>query len=145
MANDVIGRCPCPQSDCEEVAAVYVAKRRGGHLYNRCPDCGLDQRVGAKVQQYLWDNTNWIDQAPKPPENVDTEKTVKQTETETVKKTVPDLEKMRPVADFDPSADLTQSEPSGEPSNKPKGKKRLFMGLGVGSIIVALVGIVWSV
>lgn len=143
MANEELGDCICPT--CEGEMGVYQAKRKGAHLYSRCDHCGLDQRIGKAVQQYLWDNTDWYDRVPTPPANVDTEKAVKQTVTQSVKESVPDLEKSGALPDFDPLTEPTEPERSSEPKEKPKARKNWLAGFGVSALILAFVGMVWSV
>ncbi|MAY02912.1 MAG: hypothetical protein CMQ38_08055 [Gammaproteobacteria bacterium] len=47
------------------------ARRKGAHLYSRCDDCGLDQRTGARVQEYYWQNTQWKNGPPVIPSNIE--------------------------------------------------------------------------
>ena len=67
--NPVLGYAQC---GCGKEMQVMQSTRRGDHLYSRCDDCGLDQRTGQRVQQWLWANTKWLNGPPeKPPVNID--------------------------------------------------------------------------
>ena len=147
MANKALGNCPCQQ--CGETMNVFQALRKGAHLYSRCTDCGIDQRIGAKVQQYFWDNTTWFEGAPTPPSNVDTESKAKQTVQEGVKQTPPtigpDLVNTGGVGDFDPLTELPESGPSKGASKQPKGRGGWLVGLGLVAMTMGLAGVVWRV
>lgn len=134
MANDELGRIAC---DCGKVASVYQAKRKGAHLYSRCPNCGLDQRTGKRVQEKLYWLTDWNEgRKPPMPEGV--------TETKpdwlTEKKTEPQPKK--PAAteqDYVPDSvseteQLTEKQP----------KTGLKAGVGLLLIMAALGGAVWK-
>lgn len=66
----VLGTVEC--SGCGGVATVHQTARGAGRfLYTRCPDCGADQRTGAKVQSAWWRGAEWRDGAPDvPPPNL---------------------------------------------------------------------------
>lgn len=59
MANETLGTIEC--TECGASADVKQTKRRGGHLYSVCPNCGPDQRTGEAVQSRLWRGTEWRD------------------------------------------------------------------------------------
>lgn len=55
----VLGRAEC---SCGKTMAVLQNVR--WYLYTNCPECGCDQRNGAKHQTDLWNRTKWIDGEP---------------------------------------------------------------------------------
>lgn len=66
----VLGTVEC--SGCGGVATVHqTARGSGRYLYTRCPECGADQRTGARVQSAWWRSAEWRDGAPDvPPPNL---------------------------------------------------------------------------
>ncbi|MFC6631669.1 hypothetical protein [Microbulbifer taiwanensis] len=71
MSNEILGYMPCPETGCSQQAAVMQAKRKGAHLYTRCPDCGIDQRTGKARQLNIWRATTWKVDPPTPPANIE--------------------------------------------------------------------------
>ena len=128
MANEVLGYCPCPSCDGE--VEVMQAKRQGKHLYSRCRDgCGLDQRTGKKPQQWLWDNTSWIDGPPVPPENVTVD---------SVKESTEKPSNNAGSVDFDPEEKPAEEQPKKQP------KGGIFKVLALGIAVLTVGGAVWK-
>jgi len=129
MANDVLGYAPC---ECGKKKQVMQAKRKGDHLYTRCDDCGLDQRTGGRVQQKIWNSTEWINGPPKKPENVDI--TVKVDREQVAKPS-----NNKALEDFDPTETLTESDRK----SKPKGRILPILG---GLLTLAAAGVaIWKI
>lgn len=55
--NEVLGTVQCPE--CGGQASVMQTRRRGGYLYTKCVQCGLDQRTGKAVQNRIWHGCTW--------------------------------------------------------------------------------------
>ena len=130
MANDELGRIKC---NCGKTASVYQAKRKGAHLYSRCPDCGLDQRTGARVQNRLYWETDFNGGGKPPrPEGVSESPPEKVTETEPKK----------------PAAGSGDYVPPGEPVTEKvtetEPKNGLKAGVGLIFIMAALGGALWK-
>ncbi len=125
MANEILGRVDC--FTCGERSAVMQTKRKGAHLYTRCSSCGLDQRTGAKVQQKIWNEAEWLGLPPTPPENVIPNKPIE---------SQPKAEQTG-AEDFDPTlTDETEQEPVKQASKKGL----ILVGvLGLAGIIGAVV------
>lgn len=110
MSNPSLGTIQCPtcQSD---GADVRQSKRRGARLYWQCPECGLNQPTGAKIQERLWRETAFAAGAqPIRPSNV----------TDALERNTPE--------EFDPTATEPESESQPSPqASRPSPAK----GLGV--------------
>ncbi len=64
--NPVLGTIAC--IECEDQATVHAAKRGSGRfLYTRCPNCGTDQKTGAKFQTRIFNGTQWRGEVITPP------------------------------------------------------------------------------
>ena len=71
MTNEVLGHIRC--TECDGLANVMQATRRGAHLYVRCaesPSCGMLQPTGIRPQTRWFYQTQWIDGPPPRPGNV---------------------------------------------------------------------------
>jgi len=111
--NEVLGYTEC--SECNERATVHQTKRgKGRFLYTRCA-CGCDQRTGAAVQTRLYNNAEWLGDAPEPPPNL-------------IKPKVQEPEKQ------------PESEPKPQPKEEPRTteKKPLLLALATGTTIALL-------
>ncbi len=144
MANDELGRIKC---DCGKVASVYQAKRKGAHLYSRCPDCGLDQRTGKRVQERLYWLTDWNGgKPPTKPEGVGESRPEwldDQSKPEPESKPKPEPEKPVAVTDWEPEKpEAVRSARSAElTENKPNGGLKVLAGV----LLFALMGgVVWA-
>lgn len=49
--RECLGEVRC--LECSGTEYVYRSKRRGAHLYGRCPSCGINQRTGQAAQARL--------------------------------------------------------------------------------------------
>lgn len=124
--NDVLGYIEC--ADCKTRATVHRTSRgKSRYLYKRC-DCGCDQRTGAAVQTWLFNNTQWIGVVPDAPPNLLT--TEKQPET-TEKKAVMEL-------DFEPEDVAAKKEE--QPKASPFGLIATI-GLGLGMAMLSMAGV----
>lgn len=123
----VLGTVEC--SGCGGVATVHqTARGAGRYLYTRCPDCGADQRTGAKVQSAWWRGAVWRDGAPDvPPPNLLDEPVVESV--------------VEPVAG-DAVADvlLVVSEPDELPEEPSKSGLFWLVGGAVGLVALVLRG-----
>ncbi len=118
--NDVLGYAQC--ADCGERATVHRTTRgKGRYLYKRC-GCGCDQRTGAAVQTWLYNNTEWLGEAPEPPPN------------------------LKPAAT--PKAEPEPQEPPSEPEAQPEKQEKaetktplLLLGItGISAVLLGLMG-----
>lgn len=134
MANDELGRIKC---ECGATASVFQAKRKGAHLYTRCPSCGLDQRTGAAVQSRLYWLTDWNGGIkPTKPQGVGDAPTEAQPKKPTDKQP-------KAVADFDPSTETESVKATEKPTeSEPKGNLKAVVGLIV--IFAGLGGVLWK-
>jgi len=131
MSNPSLGTIACPTCN-EPGADVRQTKRRGARLYWQCPECGLNQPTGAKIQAQLWHNTAWKDGAqPIRPGNV-------------TDAPAPEPKKeAEPLAEFDPNEpeEPTEPQPSAKRPAKPSPGKAvgvLLLGaLGLGVVLAA--------
>lgn len=134
--NEELGRIACPEG-CGCVASVYQAKRKGAHLYYRCPECGLNQQTGKRIMQKLYWLTDWNNgKKPPLPEGATETKpdwlTEKTTEQQPKK---PDVTEPDYVPDsVDVTENLTEKQP----------KSGLKAGVGLLLIVAALGGAVWK-
>jgi len=109
MANEILGYMACPS--CDQQAAIMQARRKGAHLYTSCPDCGMDQRTGKRVQLAIWRAASWKGEPPTPPSNI---------EGELVAGEKP---KPKPTAVQDDwSPEMEQAEPAAARAEEPKAK-----------------------
>jgi|GEM_PF-2506555 len=136
-ANPTLGSVQC---DCGQLADVKQARRgKGRYLYSHCPECGIDQRTGARVQAHLWAATVWRNglKPSEPPPNVRAQPQT--TEQEPVQRAAASVDD-----DFNPKA---------EPDNEPKqpGKQgsdavSALKAVGVmGGLFLAVMGVVRSI
>lgn len=69
--NPVLGYIDCDGCSEKRITVHQTQRGKGRYLYTRCPECKCDQRTSKKVQQRLWDKTEWLDGHPEnPPLNV---------------------------------------------------------------------------
>jgi len=139
MANNELGRIPCLNA-CGNIASVYQAKRKGAHLYWRCPECGLSQQTGKKVQARLYWETDFNGgEKPPRPENVGENK---QDNLEAQPKKEPKKEPDKP--DFDPTEKPSESVNSTEKQTENEPKTGL-KAVGAVFLLLASVGaLVWK-
>lgn len=126
-----IGYHPCGRNGCDETADTrQMIKGQNYYLYSVCPACKMDQSTGAIHQTYLWNHTEWIDQAPEeaPPNLIEaTAKPAAEVVTETVEEE-PGL--------FDPEAQ-TQAQAAEE--SKAEGQKvPMVVKIGLGALALGL-------
>lgn len=119
MSNPTLGTVTCPTCGTEG-AEVRQSKRRGGHLYWQCPDCGLSQPTGATIQKRLWSETQWATGVqPIRPANVPA-----------------DAERPTPT-EFDPS----EPEPETEAPTDPRPSAQPSPARGVGVLLLGALGV----
>ena len=51
--SEALGSVSCPTPGCDQSALVFRTKRRGHHLYARCPDCGPLQSTSKAAQAHF--------------------------------------------------------------------------------------------
>lgn len=120
MSNPTLGTIACPTCD-EPGAEVRQTKRRGGHLYWQCGECGLNQPTGKVIQTRLWRDTAWSPGAqPIRPANVAAE--VEQA----------------PAAEFDPTEEAADDQPAATESPRPS---RPSPARGVGVLLLGALGL----
>lgn len=126
--NDVIGYIKCESGG---RATVHQTKRgKGRYLYTRCECCGCDQRNGAAVQTRIFNNAEWLGDAPEAPPNLITLVPPVVQPGEPSKDAVVD-ENLKP--EFEP-----KNEPE-EPAQEPKPFVLLsVVGLLLGGIAIAI-------
>lgn len=146
--NPRIGEIEC--RDCDGVAVVKQAGRRGNHFYTDCPGCGINQATGAARQQMIWDNARFDAGATvKRPNNVSDKGPAPvnepvQTEKPTDAPTGPAIEQQpaQPAeqTDFDP----TETEPETDaPTDAPPSLARKLLP-GLILVGAGIAGALWG-
>ncbi|MCG2581921.1 MAG: hypothetical protein KA296_13700 [Marinobacter sp.] len=51
--SEALGKTDCPTPGCDHQVLVFRTKRRGHHLYARCPDCGPLQSTSKAAQAHF--------------------------------------------------------------------------------------------
>ena len=132
--KQILGYVDCMTPGCEERATVRSVQKGGGHyLTTNCPCCKYSAATGAKVQSYLFHNTDWepgvvvkrppnvTDQPPKPATKAEPK---------------PEPAKAETLPDFDPTVPEV-TEPASKDTDEPEPKSRAGM-VGTGLLVLAL-------
>ncbi|MGH1374589.1 MAG: hypothetical protein ACRBBW_21310 [Cellvibrionaceae bacterium] len=137
-------------------AEVTQTRRAGSHFNTRCDCCGYSQATGAKRQQRIWDEADWLEGVVvKRPSNVTeksaveptvetaqavTEATEPATESATEKpaETQPDSGDFVPPDETESTEQATEKQPS-------KGGRLAMLGAGLTFIVTAVVAAKWNI
>jgi hypothetical protein len=129
VSNEILGYAPCAESGCEQQAAILQARRKGAHLYTRCPDCGIDQRTGKQRQLNIWRAAAWKGEPPTPPTCI---------EGELVAGEKPKIKPTAVQSDWSPELEEQQRQAQPQTESQPKAGPKWGPVLAGGGLLVGL-------
>ena len=136
------------QCNCGETMDVRQSKKRGHYLYTCCPSCGLDQRTGAPVQNWIYHNAIFTGEVLKPSNVVDDwqpkpSEPVSEQPSEVVSEPVSEVlsESSLDLTEADITPEATESVALEQKPERTLSARRLF---GCVLVLVGFVGAVWQ-